>query len=132
MTALAIFNVSTDISPTIIAERLNNIWIGQEADAIPLNNSTIVSCGLMYFYNYVLSEPKYLESVKNVVNYLLDISNNELIYYYPNFEVYDMSDSDNDETVEISVNDIFTEKYQPSMNSPLGYARFVIKKKIIL
>lgn len=128
MSPLAIFEVLTDIDTIIINQQINSIWIGQKADAILIENSAMVSCALMYFYEYVLTDLEHIESVKNVVSYLLSISKNRLIYYYPDREVYSSSGSDDEEVVEISVDDIFTEEYQPSLNSPFGYARFIIKK----
>jgi hypothetical protein len=128
MSPLAIFEVLTDIDTIIINKQINSIWIGQKADAILIENSAIISCALMYFYEYVLTDLEHIESVKNVVSYLLGISKNRLVYYYPDREVYSLSGSDDEEVVEIAVDDIFTEEYQPSLNSPFGYARFVIKK----
>jgi hypothetical protein len=128
MSPLAIFEILTDIDTIIINKQINSIWIGQKADAILIENSAIVSCALMYFYEYVLTDLEHIESVKNVVSYLLGISKNRLVYYYPDREVYSLSGSDDEEVVEIAVDDIFTEEYQPSLNSPFGYARFVIKK----
>lgn len=128
MSPLAIFEILTDIDTIIINKQINSIWIGQKADAILIENSAIISCALMYFYEYVLTDLEHIESVKNVVSYLLGISKNRLVYYYPDREVYSLSGSDDEEVVEIAVDDIFTEEYQPSLNSPFGYARFVIKK----
>jgi hypothetical protein len=129
MTAIAVFDILTDVSPEIINQNLNNIWIGQEADAILFDQKKMVNCSLMYFYSYVITDPEHIESVRNVVDYLLSISKNGLIYYYPDYEVYTQSGSDDDEAMEISIDDIFTEEYEPSLNSPFGYARFIIKKQ---
>ncbi len=129
MTAIAVFDILTDVSPEIINQNLNNIWIGQQANAILFDQRKMANCSLMYFYSYVITDPDHIESVRNVVDYLLSISKKGLIFYYPDYEVYTQSGSDDNEAMEISIDDIFMEEYEPSLNSPFGYARFIIKKQ---
>jgi 5-methylcytosine-specific restriction endonuclease McrA len=71
MTAIAVFDVLTDVSPKIINQKLNNIWIGQEADAILFDQRKMINCSLMYFYTYVATDPDHIESVRNVIVFIL-------------------------------------------------------------
>jgi hypothetical protein len=126
MTAVATFEVLTDLDVEAIESKLLDLWIGMQVNVRLNQRNNFTTCILEYIFN-TLEEKK---SIKDVVNYLLMISNNGWIYYYPNIEVYDMSDSDDDEVTGISVDNIFMEEYKPSLNSPFGYARFIIKKQL--
>jgi hypothetical protein len=126
MTAVAAFEVLTDLDVEAIKSKLLDLWIGKQVNVRLNQYNNFTTCILEYIFNTPVEE----KSIRDVVNYLLMISNNGWIYYYPDLEVYDMSDSDDDEAMEISVDDIFKEEYQPSLNSPFGYARFIIKKQL--
>jgi hypothetical protein len=124
MTSIAVFDVLTDVDSEIVKSNLTKLWI-YELVAIRINPETnSTTCILQYIFHH----PEEERSIKDIVDYLLSISNDGWIYYYPDIDVYSSSGSDDDEAVEISVDDIFTEEYQPAMGAPFGYVRFVIKK----
>lgn len=124
MTSIAVFDVLTDVDSEIVKSNLTKLWI-YELVAIRINIKTkFTTCILQYIFH----QPEEEKSIKDIVDYLLSISNDAWIYYYPDIDVYSSSGSDDDEAVKISVDDIFTEEYQPAMGTPFGYARFVIKK----
>lgn len=120
---MAVFDVLTDVDSEVVKSNLTKLWI-YELVAIRRNTKTnFTTCILQYIFHQSEEE----KSIKDIVDYLLSISNDSWIYYYPDIYVYSSSSSD-DEAVEISVDDIFTKEYQPAMGAPSGYARFIIKK----
>lgn len=120
MTAVAVFDVLTDVNPEIVTSNLTKLWIYESVDIRRDPETKFITCILEHIYYHAQEK----QSIINIVNYLLNISLNGQIYYYPSWECYEYDEEDED--VEISIDDIFTEKYEPSL---CGWGmRFLIRK----
>jgi hypothetical protein len=119
MSAVAVFDVRTNLNSEVIKSRLIELWIWKQVDIIVNSKTDLTTCIL----EYVFGRPQEEQSIRDIVKYLLNVSKNGCIYYYPSWECYEYDEEDED--IEISINDIFTEKYEPSL---CGWGmRFVIK-----
>jgi hypothetical protein len=124
MTAVAVFDVKTNVSNEVIKSVLTELWVYRSVSVMLNTKTKFTICVLEYVF-HTLEEEK---SIKDIVEYLFNISLESYIYYYPDWECYEYDKEDVD--IEISVDDIFRkEEYEPSLNSPFGYARFIIKEQ---
>ncbi len=121
MTAVAVFDVLTDVNTETVKSNLIELWIYKSVD-IRINPGTqFTTCILQYIF-YQTEEEK---SLRDIVAYLLNVSRDGWIYYYPSWECYE---EDNEEDEQISVDDIFIEKYEPSLCG--SGRRFLLRQEI--
>ena len=119
MTAVAVFDVLTDVNIETVKSNLIELWIYKSVDIRIDPETQFTTCTLQYIF-YQTEEEK---SLRDIVGYLLSVSKDGQIYYYPSWECYE---EDDDEEVPISVDEIFIEKYEPSL---CGWGRrFLIAK----
>jgi hypothetical protein len=84
MTAVAVFDVWTNESPEVIRTKLIELWVWKQVDILVDSQTKFTTCIIKYIF-YQLEEE---QSIKNIVEYLLNISRNGCIYYYPSWDVY--------------------------------------------
>jgi hypothetical protein len=120
MTAIAAFDLITDLTTENLKTNLIELWVYKSVDILFDPTTKLTTCIL----EYIFYRPEEEESIRSVISYLLDISKNNYIYYYPSWDAY--SGDEGDEDIEISVDDIFTETY---MLSICGWGmKFLIRK----
>lgn len=122
MTAVAAFDVLTDVNPETVKSNLIQLWVWKQVNILVNPETKLTSCIL----EYIFYQPEEEKSIRDIVDYLLNISKEGWIYYYPCWDVY--SNDEGDEDVEISVDDIFTEEYEPSLGGEHPGMRFLIRK----
>jgi hypothetical protein len=124
MSVVAVFDVVTNLNPEVIKSKLIELWIWKQVDIIVDSKTGFITCIL----EYIFDRPEEEQSIKDIVKYLLNVSNNGCIYYYPSWECYEYDEEDKD--IEISIDDVCTEKYKPSL---CGWGmKFLIKKPELL
>lgn len=125
MTSIAVFDVWTNENPEVIRTKLIELWVWKQVDILVDSKTKFTTCIL----EYIFYQPEEEQSIRNIVDYLHNISQNDCIYYYPSWDTYSADEEDGD--VEISVDDIFTERYEPSLCG-WGMKFLIIKPKTIM
>jgi hypothetical protein len=79
MTAVAVFHVWTNQNPEVIRTKLIQLWVWKQVDILVDSKTKFTTCIL----EYIFYQPEEEQSIRNIVDYLLNISRNDCIYYYP-------------------------------------------------
>ena len=98
MTAVAVFDINTNVTSEIFESVLSELWIYKSINVILNIETKFTTCILKYIFHSLEEE----KSIKDIVGYLLGISLEGYIYYYPSWECYEYDEEDKDE--EISIN----------------------------
>ena len=116
MSNTAAFELRSDLSRDIIRKEVNQIWKGYDADISSYNNhknNDIIFCDLLYIFGY----PEEEEQIREVIDYLLSIALEQQVYYYRCSDF--IGGVDKNRIVEITVDDIFTDQYRPSIGASI-------------
>jgi hypothetical protein len=135
MTRNATFEFTTNLNPKIVLEQISKLWLGlgYEVDIYTLEtfvcnieDKITLFCTLDYIYGASEEE----EMIRKVVAYLLNISLEQKIYYYRYMEARSTDDLDERKKtpIEITVDDLFREEYEPSLSGIIDL-RYVIRLK---
>jgi hypothetical protein len=133
MTRNATFEFTTNLQPEIVSMRLSKLWfgVGYTVDIYTLDsfvcvlNDIITLCCTL---DYIMGAPEEELMMRQVVNYLLKISIDHKIYYYRYYEAnsrWDLEEKKKPST-KITIDDLFTEEYEPSLSGNNIDSRFVI------
>ena len=131
MSNTAIFELRTNLDKNTLHKQVTHIWENQACEGYKVeifnfnpNKNDTLFCELLYVFGY--SEE--YERIREVIEYLLKIALDNQIYYYRCGDFLDLADDDDDEYTEITIDDIFTDKYEPSIGANTA-EKYLIRKK---
>lgn len=122
MSDTAVFELKTNLDKDTIRQEVAQIWKGYDVDVSPYNSDEIdtIFCELLYVFGH----PGEDEAIRKVVEYLLKIALEHKVYYY---RCADFIPITNDQPLEITIDDIFKEEYEPSIGANIP-ERYLIRE----
>ena len=125
MSDSATFELRTKLDEKIIQEEISKIWIqprgkGYYVDVFPgykidKNSKPKAVDTLICEVSYIFGSKDEDNSIREIIKYLLQISIDNRIYYYRCADF--LGSVKDDWVVEITIEDLFTEKYRPSIGA---------------
>ena len=131
MSDTAIFEVRTNQDKKTFHKHVSRIWENQSYKGYKIdvfnfdaNKNDTLFCELLYVFGY---DEEY-KKIREVAEYLLSIALDNQIYYYRCGDFIGLVNDDDNQIIEISLDDIFTEKYKPSIGANRE-EKYLIRKK---
>ncbi len=116
------FEFHTDLDSQYLLKDIRKIWKSEDMDAevYPGIKTSSLTCVLSYYYGHPDQQAKILD----VANYLFSITSDGKLFYY---RCNDTINECIDFPFPITLDDIFTDDFEPGMYNGIQY-RYLIRK----
>jgi hypothetical protein len=122
MSTEAIFEFKSDKSIEEIRSKVGNIWISSEQytiEIMPNSRDGFMICALEYLWGEVGEDKR----IRAVIKYLIAISLDQRVYYYPSMDGYSIAP---DFMRPIAIDEIFSEEFKPGDRNNIPYRYLIL------